>query len=62
MKVLPTITIKTIKPFCSKEMTVIGVKSSFCKGSRISHHVTRIMDPPWVIMIEMIANQAHFSM
>ncbi|XP_049399971.1 F-box/kelch-repeat protein At3g06240-like [Solanum stenotomum] len=36
-------------------MPVMDVKSSVCKGSRISHHVTRIMDLPWVIMIEILS-------
>ncbi|KAG5581828.1 hypothetical protein H5410_052455 [Solanum commersonii] len=36
-------------------MTVMDVKSSFGKGSRISHHFMGIMDLPWVITIEILS-------
>jgi len=54
MKVQTTKTLKTSKLFCSKEVTIMDVKSSFFKRRRISH-VMRIMNLPWVIMIEILS-------
>ncbi|KAG5605963.1 hypothetical protein H5410_027455 [Solanum commersonii] len=54
-KIQPTKPLKTSKPFCSKEVTTMDVKSSSCKRRRI-YHVPRmrIMDLPLVILIEIL--------
>ncbi|KAK4715312.1 hypothetical protein R3W88_013650 [Solanum pinnatisectum] len=50
MKVQQTKTLKTRKPFCSKEVIVMDIKSSSCKRRRISHVTKmRIMDLPLTV-------------